>query len=214
MPFTLTKFHSSCRMRIAGMVLLSATCAFTGMTAPVLADPPPWAPAHGHRNKHKKGQEVVVVQAAPAPTTAAYVVPPAISAGRCDTSSFNAGTVIGGVVGGALGSQIGDGRGKVAATIGGTLLGMMIGTNIGTSTGSADQRCAAQALEYGEERQAVAWRNPDNGADYQVVPQRTYQTSQGQHCREYISRANVGGQVQEVYGTACRQPDGSWQIVK
>lgn len=214
MPFTLDEFCSSRTVRVTAMALLCATLGLSGMPKPVLADPPPWAPAHGHRNKHKKGQEVVVVQAAPTPVTTAYVVPPAISAGRCDTSSFNAGTVIGGVVGGAIGSQVGDGRGRVAATIGGTLLGMMVGSSIGTSTGSADQRCAAQALEYGQERQAIAWRDPDNGADYQVVPQRTYQTSQGQYCREYISRANVGGQGQEVYGTACRQPDGSWQIVK
>ncbi len=220
MPFTLDKFRSSHLVRITGMVLLSATLALIGMDKPVLADPPPWAPAHGYRNKHRQGQEVVVVQEAPAPVTTAYVVPPAvsvppaISTGRCDTSSFNAGTVVGGIVGGAIGSRIGEGKGKVAATIGGALLGMMVGSSIGTSTGSENQRCAAQALEYGQERQAVAWHNPDNGAEYQVVPQRTYQTSQGQYCREYTSRANVGGQIQEVYGTACRQPDGSWQIVK
>ncbi|MEE8203551.1 MAG: hypothetical protein V3R74_07315, partial [Alphaproteobacteria bacterium] len=33
-------------------------------------------------------------------------------------------------------------------------------------------------------------------------------------CREYQTTVNVGGQVEQAYGTACRQPDGSWQIVQ
>ncbi len=32
------------------------------------------------------------------------------------------------------------------------------------------------------------------------------------YCREYTRNINVGGRVQEGYGTACMQPDGSWQI--
>lgn len=185
------------------LALLGSALALGSIPRPVLADPPPWAPAHGYRNKHK---ETV-------PT--AYVVPPAIAAGRCDRAGgIDAGTVIGGIVGGVIGSQIGDGRGKVAATIGGTLLGMVVGSSISASMGSPDQRCAAQALDYAQERQPIAWRDPDQGIDYQLTPQKTYQDPQGQYCREYVSEARVGGQVQQVYGTACRQPDGSWRIVK
>jgi len=33
------------------------------------------------------------------------------------------------------------------------------------------------------------------------------------YCREYTSTATVGGRPVETYGTACRQPDGSWKIV-
>jgi hypothetical protein len=33
------------------------------------------------------------------------------------------------------------------------------------------------------------------------------------YCREYRSTAEVAGARQEVVGTACRRPDGSWQIV-
>lgn len=189
------------------------TVTLGGVPDPVRADPPPWAPAHGYRNKHKGGETVIIREAVP--TTTTYTVPPAIAAGHCDRASgINAGTVIGGIVGGALGSQIGDGRGKVAATIGGTLLGMVVGNSISASMGSPDQRCAAQALEYAQEHQPVAWRDPDQGIDYQLTPRKTYQDAQGQYCREYVSKATVGDQVQQVYGTACRQPDGSWRIVQ
>ena len=40
-----------------------------------------------------------------------------------------------------------------------------------------------------------------------------YTAPNGQTCREYQSMADIGGQRQMVYGTACLQPDGSWRIV-
>lgn len=33
------------------------------------------------------------------------------------------------------------------------------------------------------------------------------------YCREYQSSANIAGKTQKTYGTACRQPDGSWRII-
>lgn len=32
------------------------------------------------------------------------------------------------------------------------------------------------------------------------------------YCREYTRTVTVGGVAQNAYGTACMQPDGSWQI--
>lgn len=32
------------------------------------------------------------------------------------------------------------------------------------------------------------------------------------YCREYQRSATIGGTVQQMYGTACMQPDGSWRI--
>jgi surface antigen len=46
-----------------------------------------------------------------------------------------------------------------------------------------------------------------------VTPTQTFQTQDGRYCREYTADARIGGRVQQTYGTACRQPDGSWQIV-
>ena len=38
--------------------------------------------------------------------------------------------------------------------------------------------------------------------------------SQGQTCREYQSTTTIDGKAQPTYGTACLQPDGTWQIVR
>lgn len=35
----------------------------------------------------------------------------------------------------------------------------------------------------------------------------------GDYCREYTRTVYIGGRVQDAYGTACLQPDGSWMIV-
>ena len=36
-------------------------------------------------------------------------------------------------------------------------------------------------------------------------------SSSNSYCREYTNRVVIGNRVQESYGTACLQPDGSWQ---
>ncbi|QCO03798.1 hypothetical protein [Azospirillum argentinense] len=40
-----------------------------------------------------------------------------------------------------------------------------------------------------------------------------YTARNGQLCREYQTTVMVGGLAQPGYGTACRQPDGSWRVV-
>jgi hypothetical protein len=36
----------------------------------------------------------------------------------------------------------------------------------------------------------------------------------GQTCREYRTTATIDGKAQEIHGTACRQPDGTWQFLR
>jgi hypothetical protein len=33
------------------------------------------------------------------------------------------------------------------------------------------------------------------------------------YCREYTKTVRIGGEMQSAYGTACMQPDGSWEMV-
>ncbi|HYM30795.1 MAG TPA: RT0821/Lpp0805 family surface protein [Candidatus Cybelea sp.] len=128
-----------------------------------------------------------------------------------------AGTVIGGVGGALAGSAFGRGHGRLVGVAAGTLLGALLGSEIGKSLDKADRDSAAlanqRALEYNRAGEPMTWRNPDSGNSGTVTPQRTYQTAEGQYCREYQQTITVGGQTQTAYGRACRQPDGSWKIV-
>ena len=124
-----------------------------------------------------------------------------------------AGMVIGGVLGGLLGAQV-DSRDRDLrniAIIAGTLAGSAIGGSIGRSMDATDRLRAGQTLETVRTGVSSTWRNPDSGVDYSFTPTRTY-TRGDQPCREYTMTALIGGRKEEVYGTACRQADGSWRV--
>lgn len=58
--------------------------------------------------------------------------------------------------------------------------------------------------------QSSSWQNPDTGYRYAVTPTRTY-AEDARPCREYTTEAWINGRRETVYGTACRQADGTWQ---
>ncbi|PLX61224.1 RT0821/Lpp0805 family surface protein [Sedimenticola selenatireducens] len=125
-------------------------------------------------------------------------------------SKRDTGTVLGGIAGGILGNQVGGGSGRTAAIIVGTLAGAYIGGSIGQQMDDNDRYRSQQALESNPINRTSSWRNPDSGNSYQVTPTRTYETTSGP-CREYTTEAVIDGRTETVYGTACRQPDGTWQ---
>lgn len=197
----------------AGSVLPAAAALLLALFLPAnaFADPPPWAPAHGYRHHH---HERYVEEAPPPPPP---VLPwyrrgersDYIRSGRCDRARL--GAVIGGVVGGLAGSRLGQGDGRAAATIAGTVIGVLVGRAIGHEMDRTDQQCTGQVLEHVPDRESVRWQDPDRRASYEVTPMRTFQNREGSYCREYTTRAMVGGRVSQTVGRACRQPDGSWK---
>ncbi len=123
---------------------------------------------------------------------------------RCTNTSNPFGALLGAGLGGLAGSTIGSGTGRGAAIVGGALLGGIVGDSV------TRQRCTEHVYT-APLGQPVSWQaGPNEG--YAVVPVREYNVG-GQYCREYQNYATVGGRRHETYGTACRQPDGSWQII-
>lgn len=165
--------------------------------------PPPWAPAHGYRGTHPRDRR--------GGTRTAYVAPFDLNRGHCDRSAL--GTVLGAATGGAVGSTIGRGDGRTAAIIGGTILGALVGGSIGRSMDQVDQNCVGQALEHAPDGNAITWNTDGSRARHQVTPVKTYQDTRGRYCREYQTTSVVGGRRRRSYGTACRQPDGSWRLI-
>lgn len=143
----------------------------------------------------------------------------AILATGCQTGpKQTVGTLAGAGLGGWAGSTIGSGRGRVVAAAIGAGLGALLGSTIGRELDAADERLAGQtaqgAFESSKTGQTSSWRNPDSGHSGTITPTKTYQTSSGQYCREFQQTVVIGGKTERAYGTACRQPDGSWQIIK
>lgn len=126
------------------------------------------------------------------------------------------GMVVGAAAGGILGNQVGRGSGKVLATVAGAVIGGIVGSEIGRSMDQQDRALAQQAemnaLERGRSGERTAWRNPDNGRYGDVVPGAPYRRG-AQDCRDYTHTVYMSGRPQTMRGTACRNPDGSWQNV-
>jgi surface antigen len=153
-------------------------------------------------------------------STVCKVIPVALLAFllmACQTVQDNPKAIIGGATGAAAGGLIGHAAGGgTAGIVGGALLGGLLGGAIGNYLDQRDKQMAAEAAQRAFENSrtgvATTWQNPDSGHSGTITPTYTYQTSGGQYCREYQQTVTVGGETQEAFGTACRQPDGSWRI--
>ena len=206
-------FSNSC-IRVLLSLSLKAPLVFAvaGLVLPVLpsgsayADPPPWAPAHGYRHKHKghhyededEGRQEK------------YVVPYDIGRGTCNRELL--GQVLGGAAGAVVGSTVGKGTGKTAAIVGGAIIGVIIGGSIGRRMDEVDQNCVGQILEHAEDRKRIEWSDPNTGARYLITPTQTFKNADGRYCRKFSTDAFYGDEKRRTYGTACRQPDGAWAV--
>lgn len=141
------------------------------------------------------------------------------AAGCVDSNGeINKQTLIGltgAAAGGIIGSNVGGGHGKVAAIIGGTLLGNMLGSEVGKSLDRNDiayhSDTQLRALESNRVGTVSTWTNPDTGARGSIIPTKTYERNH-QYCREFNQTIEIGGRKQQGHGTACRNPDGTWEM--
>ncbi|MFO1169370.1 MAG: RT0821/Lpp0805 family surface protein [Hyphomicrobiaceae bacterium] len=150
---------------------------------------------------------------------AAGLTLPAMMLAACGPNGLSkqdVGLGVGAVAGGVIGNQFGQGTGKVLATGAGILIGGIVGSEIGRSMDEQDRHFAQeaefQALERGQSGGSTPWRNPDSGHYGMVVPSQAYDR-EGQNCRDYTHTVYMSGEPQTMRGTACRNPDGTWQNV-
>ena len=189
-------------MRIRWFALVAALSALSLFSNTVMADPPPWAPAHGYyknKGKHKP------------PKRRGYdmhhsAVPPGgyIEDGHCRREAI--GQALGAILGGVAGAEVGDR--EPVAIIAGAIIGFVLGGSIGRAMDERDRACVGQALEYAEDQESIRWQNPDTGVNYRVTPTRTF-SSGNAYCREYVRTAIVDAGQQKVHGKACREADGA-----
>jgi surface antigen len=144
----------------------------------------------------------------------------AVALAGCEANQYGqkqtGGALIGAAAGGLLGSQIGGGSGQLAATAGGAVLGLLIGSEVGKSLDRADRMYAERSYQQAQTApvgQQITWSNPQSGNYGTVTPTRDGHDQTGNYCREYQQTVTVGGKTERAYGTACRQPDGTWKVV-
>jgi surface antigen len=128
-----------------------------------------------------------------------------------------AGGLVGGLSGAAVGYGLGKGshheeRGVLVGGLVGALAGGWLGGQLDRNDRHYAEPAYYSAFEEAPYGRTVSWRNPDSGSYGSVTPTRSHERV-GSYCREYSQRIVVDGRTETGYGTACRRPDGSWQIV-
>jgi surface antigen len=92
----------------------------------------------------------------------------------------------------------------------------IIGGKVGRTLDEVDQHLmdenSTHALNELPANTTSTWRNPDSGHRGTFTPINTTQPRPGIYCREFQQTVTIGGETQEAYGTACRQPNGAWEI--
>ena len=101
---------------------------------------------------------------------------------------------------------------RAAGTFIGSLVSEAFVKRLDAANRQAQREAAYYALETQRSGVRVDWRTLASGHSGHIQPVRTSTNAQGQACREFLSDVRVGTARQNVTGSACRQPDGSWQL--
>ena len=125
---------------------------------------------------------------------------------RGDVSSL-----LGAAGGGILGSNIGKGKGRMVGAAVGALGGAAFGGWMGQNLDRPNQ----QGIQYHTQQPTYQQMHVIE-RHHVIAPQPVYVVHHvaPRVCREYVKQVVIGGYIQEAIGTACSNPDGSWQIVR
>jgi surface antigen len=141
----------------------------------------------------------------------------------CETDSDRGkeqvGVVVGAIAGALIGSQFGKGVGRSLATVAGGLAGAWLGGRTARWLNDRDRNLAKEAADKAMTSPVgtpVTWSNPDSGNSGHVTPlAERADPKSGTSCRRYeqaVTTRQAG--TETAHGTACRQPDGTWRIVR
>ncbi|MBF0191918.1 MAG: glycine zipper 2TM domain-containing protein [Magnetococcales bacterium] len=143
------------------------------------------------------------------PLMAALLITPLVSG--CMENRAQQGAGIGALGGGLAGSLLGPSKNKEQNALIGAAIGGVLGYTVGNEMDKNDQARLNNAFETVPSRQTTTWVNPDTRAEYAVTPQPVYQ-SEGRECRQAEIASVINGRRETVMKTACRRPDGRWEM--
>lgn len=123
-------------------------------------------------------------------------------------------TAAGALGGAAIGGALFHGDNAWAGVLGSAVVGGIVGNMIGKNMDRQDRANMRSAIVNTPVNQQATWTNQKTRTTYVVRPIRNYRSPNHRYCREYQTTITVGGRERKAYGRACREPDGSWRIVK
>ncbi len=203
-----------------------------------LADPPDWAPAHGWRNKHDRGNDRHESKGhhrdhdddddddsglhgrrwGREHRHARYSdydgrrwpSDYGIIHGGCDRRAI--GAVLGGAVGGVVGSRVGRDADRPVAILLGSVIGAVVGAEIGRRMDEEDRACMGHALELADGGHPVMWSNESMQATYILTPMEMFQRGD-LPCRTFSLEVRIPDRRDVSSQRACRSNAGRWDIL-
>jgi surface antigen len=95
--------------------------------------------------------------------------------------------------------------------------GGLVGSDFGSALSATDRQVALnaeyKALEYGKPGEAIDWAGQDGTISGRVKAVQPYRVG-SQDCRQYGHEIALNGVTKASRGTACRNSDGSWNLLK
>lgn len=89
----------------------------------------------------------------------------------------------------------------------------LIGGDISKNMDDMDRMKMNRALENHSVGEPICWLTSHSGAFYHDTPVKNMSVQCNSYCHAHSTTAMVAGKKQQIYGTACRQPDGSWRMM-
>jgi len=185
------------RLRRMTSILVTALAALS-LTGESLADPPPWAPAHGYRAKHDPFYVGY--------TGRQWARDYGILGGRCNSDEILA--VAGAVTGGVVGGKVASPENRAVGVLVGAVIGGVVGAHIGDRIDERDRACIGHSLELARTRQTVRWTNATTGLSYQLKPV----SDLADGCRQFELVRRDGRSSKPAKLHACSRGDGSWSF--
>ena len=116
-----------------------------------------------------------------------------------------------------LGNSVSRGPQRGAGTAVGAILGGVLGASIGKNLNCEDRSYAVDAsyrgFEAGRPNSRYDWRSPRGDTYGYLQVGNYYQDRARGRCATYTQEIYVRGRPETARGRACRQPDGTWQMI-
>ncbi|MBF0138439.1 MAG: hypothetical protein HQL65_19585 [Magnetococcales bacterium] len=121
------------------------------------------------------------------------------------------GAGVGAMTGALAGSLLGPTKNKEAYALFGALIGGALGYAVGNEMDKEDLRQLNYSLDHTPSQQTTRWVNPDTGKEFAVTPSPARSVGE-RICRQAEIASVIEGRRETVVTTACRLPDGRWEI--
>jgi surface antigen len=123
---------------------------------------------------------------------------------QADTTFDSANRAQGGLIGAATSAPK-----SWSGVLGSELVGGLVGNQLGQYMDKDDAQRAE--IIYTSAKGKGRWVNHETGYIYTIKPVKEFKKA-GLSCRVYKTRASIGDRRRTVYGTACKQINGHWQL--